>query len=107
MNDDRRLTDQVLWAVTVASGRAPRWTTCLSQALTVQAMLARRGLSSRLHVGVVRGDHGELEGHAWVEREGRIVIGGSAAEVARFSPLATFDVDAVSGSPLLAVQERR
>lgn len=92
-NDDRGLTDQIIWAVTAASRRAPRWmTTCLSRALTVQAMLAHRGYPSRLHVGVTRDPQGKLEGHAWLERQGRILIGGSVAEVTRFSPLAAFEV---------------
>jgi len=89
---DRRLADQVVWAVTAVSQRAPRWTTCLTRALTVQAMLARRGYPSRLHVGVMRGMHGALEGHAWVEREGRVLIGGSTTDLTRFARLAAFDV---------------
>ena len=92
---DAWLAEDVIWAVTAISRRAPGWTTCLTQALTVQAMLARRGLASRLHVGVVRGAQGQLEGHAWVERDGRILIGGSAPEVRRFVPLVAFDVEAV------------
>lgn len=92
---NRQLYDDVAWAVTAASQRFPSWaTTCLTSALTVQAMLARLGYPSRLHIGVMRGAHGELAAHAWVEHEGRIVIGGSAADLRRFSPLAAFDVEA-------------
>jgi hypothetical protein len=91
---NRQLYDEVVWAVTAASQRLPRWaTTCLSSALTVQAMLARLGYPSRLHVGVMRGARGQLAAHAWVEHEGRIVIGGSAADLRRFSPLTAFDVE--------------
>ena len=93
-NGDRRLADQVVWAVTAVSQRAPCWaSTCLSRALTLQAMLAHRGLLSRLHVGVMRDLQGKLEAHAWVEREGRILIGGTPADIDRFSPLAAFDVE--------------
>jgi hypothetical protein len=60
--------------------------------LTVQALLARGGYPSRLHVGVIRGQQGEVEGHAWVECEGRILIGGTASEIGQFTPLAAFDV---------------
>jgi len=90
---DRVVADQVVWAVTVAGRYVPGPTTCLSRALTVQGMLARLGYPSRLHVGVVRGKHGEVEGHAWVECEGRILIGGTASEIGNFSPLAVFDVE--------------
>jgi transglutaminase superfamily protein len=87
---DRALADQVVWAVTAASRRMPRLTTCLSRALTVHAMLARGGYPSRLQIGVVRGSQGELEGHAWVESDGRILIGGTEAEVRHFTALAGF-----------------
>jgi hypothetical protein len=103
---DARLADDVIWAVTAISRRTPGWTTCLTQALTVQAMLARRGLASRLHVGVVRGAQGQLEGHAWVERDGRILIGGSAPEVRRFVPLVAFDVEA-GRRPAIGLQAER
>ena len=93
-NSDRSLADQIVWAVTATSGRVPGWTTCLSRALAVHAMLARRGCPSSLHVGVVHGKCGALEGHAWVEREGRILIGGATSEIAHFARLAAFDVEA-------------
>jgi hypothetical protein len=86
--------DAVAWAVTAVSRRVPGPTTCLSRALTAQAMLARYGCPSRLQVGVTRGQHGEVEGHAWVECEGRILIGGTSAEIAQFTRLAAFDVEA-------------
>jgi hypothetical protein len=93
--DDQRRADQVVWAVTTVNDRLPRWaTTCLSSALAMQALLARRGLLSRVHVGVRRGPLGELAAHAWVERDGRILIGGSAADLAEFSPLTVFEVAA-------------
>jgi hypothetical protein len=87
--------ERVVWAVAAASRRAPGWTTCLTQALTVQAMLARRGYPSRLHIGVTRSSQGELDGHAWVEYEGDILIGGSVPELARFVPLAAFDIETI------------
>jgi hypothetical protein len=88
-----RLAEQVIWAVTAASRRVPGRTTCLSRALTVQAMLARSGYPSRLQVGVVRGKQGQVEGHAWVEYEGRVLIGGTPSEIEAFTPLAAFDVE--------------
>lgn len=103
-NVDRRLPDQVVWAVTVLCQLAPQRATCLIQALTAQAMLARRGYPSRLQIGVMRGSQGGLDGHAWVEHEGRILIGGSAPELARFAPLTAFDSDAMR--PLAAQGDR-
>jgi hypothetical protein len=91
---DRVVLDQVTWAVTAAGRYVPGPTTCLSLALTVQGMLARLGYPSRLHVGVIRGKQGEVEGHAWVECEGRILIGGTPSEIGQFTPLAVFDIQA-------------
>ncbi|MBX6771142.1 MAG: lasso peptide biosynthesis B2 protein [Chloroflexi bacterium] len=65
-------------------GNAP----CLVQALTVHALLRRHGQPSSLHIGVRKGERGRLEAHAWVECEGSILIGGPAALVTRFQPLA-------------------
>jgi len=89
------IADQVVWAVNALFPTTPRRATCLVRALAVQAMLARRGYPSRLRIGVMRGSPGGLDGHAWVEHEGRILIGGSAPELARFAPITAFDSDAV------------
>ena len=50
-----------------------------------------------LHIGVVRGGEGELEGHAWVESDGRVLIGGTASEIGQFTRLAAFGVETVFG----------
>jgi hypothetical protein len=44
---------------------------------------------------VARGDRGEVQAHAWVETEGKVVIGGSAVELARYTPLLALDVKTV------------
>ena len=77
--------DGIVWAVTVASRYVPA-ATCLTQALAVQVLLARRGHLARLCIGVARTETGRLRAHAWVECAGRVVIGGAEAPV-RFTPL--------------------
>lgn len=64
---------------------------CLAQALTTQLLLRREGWPARVHVGVVRGDRGEVQAHAWVESEGKVVIGGSVSELAHFTPILVLD----------------
>jgi hypothetical protein len=49
--------------------------TCLTQALAVTVLLSRRGQPASLQIGVSKGERGRLEAHAWVEIQGRIVIG--------------------------------
>jgi hypothetical protein len=67
---------KVAWAVRVMAHRLPGKMTCLVQALVAHTMLRRRGYRSDLRIGVAgREPSGEIKAHAWVEHEGRIVIG--------------------------------
>jgi hypothetical protein len=69
--------------------------------LTAQALLARAGHGSRLEVGVSRGSAGVVEAHAWVECDGRIVIGGTAQEISQFTRLVSLDVETALGLPAI------
>ena len=71
----------VAWAVEHAGARMDALS--LPRALAVHAMLRRRGIASRLCLGVARND-GELAASAWVESGDR-VIGGDARGVTRFA----------------------
>lgn len=73
---DPSLADRVARAVTRA-GRVVPGATCLTQALATQVLLERHGLPTRLHIGVVRAGGQAVRGHAWVETQGVIVIGGA------------------------------
>lgn len=59
--------------------------TCLTNALAAQALLGRYGYPATLRIGASRQDGG-LIAHAWVERNGDVVIGGPASVVAQYSP---------------------
>jgi hypothetical protein len=72
--------------VETASRRTPGLKTCLAQALAAQVLLTRRGYPALLRIGVAKGERQQLQAHAWVESEGKIVIGGS--ELERYTPLA-------------------
>ena len=77
--------DRVVWAVVVASRYVPM-STCLTQALAAQVLLARRGFPAHLHIGVAKkGAEARFEAHAWVESQGKVVIGGS--EPGRYTQL--------------------
>lgn len=66
---------RIVWAVNAAARRTPA-TTCLSAALALQRVLAAHGHESELHIGVSR-TAGDFAAHAWVEHEGRVLIGES------------------------------
>ena len=59
--------------------------TCLTNALVAEALLARYGYPATLRIGASRQDGG-FAAHAWVERNGEVVIGGPASVVAQYSP---------------------
>jgi hypothetical protein len=83
--------DRIAWAVTVASQYIPLGT-CLIQALAAKALLERRGHTASLYIGVARGEAGQLEAHAWVETQGRIVVGDTDVR-ARLTPFPPLDGD--------------
>ena len=76
---------RIAWAVAVVSRYIPG-ARCLAQALATQVLLGRRGCRSKLCIGVARNQQGQLSAHAWVESQGRIVIGG-LGDMSRYTPL--------------------
>lgn len=53
---------------------------CLTQALTARLLLARRGARpTTLQIGVARGADEAFGAHAWLERDGTVLIGGATA----------------------------
>lgn len=69
--------ERVPWAVAVAAAYVPG-ATCLVQALAGQILLARCGEVSRLHIGVAHEERAGVRAHAWLDHDGRVVIGNSS-----------------------------
>ena len=68
------------WAAQAVGRRLLPEGPCLTQALVLQYLLLRRGDdSTELHIGVTKSDEEGLQAHAWVERDGRVLIGGTDA----------------------------
>jgi hypothetical protein len=70
--------DWVAWAVAKAGAHRRIDAVCLPRALAAHAMLRRRGIPSRLCLGVAR-DGGDLRAHAWIEVGDRTIVGGEEA----------------------------
>ncbi len=81
--------DTIAWAVETASRRTPGAKSCLAQALAAQVLLIRLGHPSQLHIGVAKGERGQFKAHAWVESEGKVLVGGSEFE--DFTPLTVLE----------------
>ncbi len=77
--------ESVIWAVEAVGRHLPAIGTCLTQALAAHVLLARRGFPSNLRIGVARTANGTFEAHAWLERDGTILIGGRASR--RYTPM--------------------
>ena len=60
--------------VTAAACYIPR-ASCLTQALVTDAILRRYGYSPELKIGVGRGQSNRFQAHAWIELDGKVVIG--------------------------------
>ena len=78
--------DRVLWAVRKVGSRLLGDRRCLTEAMVTQLLLSRRRLRADIQIGVAFGVDGKLEAHAWIEHQGRVLIGGSSG-LERYSRL--------------------
>lgn len=80
-------TGWVLWAIDTAAAKIRKETLCLPRALATHAMLRRRGITSRVCLGVAR-EQDTLAAHAWVEvGEDRVAVSpgpGAFTRLAQF-----------------------
>ncbi len=81
---------RVVWAVEVVSRYTPGGVKCLARALATQVLLGRRGHLTQLRIGVAKNEEGKLEAHAWVESQGKVVI-GRLRDLSRFTPLPSLE----------------
>lgn len=70
---------RVIWAIEAVSRRIPR-ASCLTQALSAKLLLRCFGQHARLCLGVARTATGSFRAHAWLERDGRPVLGGAGIQ---------------------------
>lgn len=77
----------VAWSIGSMSAKPWVNASCLSSALAAHAMLRRRGIISRLCLGVAR-DGCTVAAHAWIEVGQDVIVG--AAEAGRFTRIAQF-----------------
>lgn len=66
--------------VRIAATRSLWRATCLRQALVLWWLLAQRGIATQIRLGVVKDAGQALESHAWVERNGVVLIGGETSQ---------------------------
>jgi len=81
--------DRMAWSVRRTANLVPM-ATCLTRAQALQIMLARRGLPADLVLGVARSASKDFLAHAWIEKDGQILIGGSEHKISTYSKLKTY-----------------
>ena len=77
--------DELVWCIEAAARYVPA-ATCLARSMAAQVFLRRHGYDTTLRIGVARDRRGTLEAHAWVESDGRVVV-GKVEDFQRYAPL--------------------
>jgi len=68
-------SEKISWAVETAGRIVPTGKNCLVRAIAGREMLARRGVSSRIRLGIAKNSPDILSGHAWLECGDKIITG--------------------------------
>ena len=70
--EQKKVIDEAVWSVDVASRHPFRWVKCLQRSLAVLWWLESRGVDADLQIGV-RKERNDLRAHAWVEHHGVVL----------------------------------
>jgi hypothetical protein len=78
----------VAWALLAVTRRFSG--TCLANAVAAQTLLMKYGYPCTMRVGAALKE-GHFAAHAWVERDGEIVVGGPRSVIADYAPFPDWD----------------
>jgi hypothetical protein len=79
---------RVAWAIETAAQHTPWESACLAQAITGKYLLKRRGLETRLFLGMKKDQSGKFLAHAWLKAGSELLIGAHGHET--FTVLSVF-----------------
>jgi hypothetical protein len=68
-------SEKISWAVETAGRIVPTGQNCLVRAIAGREMLACRGVSSQIRLGIAKNSPDILKGHAWLECGDKIITG--------------------------------
>ncbi len=71
---------RIAWAVTIASRYVPRADVCLPRALATYYLLRRNGYDGHFRLGVACDEQDGFKAHAWVECDGKPIVGDGNLE---------------------------
>jgi hypothetical protein len=74
-----RTPERIAWEVSQASRIVPS-ATCLVQALAAEWLIRRTGAPVELRIGVANDRERGFHAHAWLESEGRVILGANGKD---------------------------
>lgn len=77
---------KIIWGIRVVNRYLPRLNNCLANALAAKILLKSLGYDVDLLIGVKLVSRGSIQAHAWLESEGRVVLGG-LSDLGHYKPL--------------------
>lgn len=84
--DDSVSIDKLVWAVNRSTHYMPGNAKCLARALTTEILMNQYGYDPKLCIGVAKEPEGELKAHAWIESQGKVIM-GQLKELSMFKAL--------------------
>ena len=81
----------ILWAINRTGENLFGDNACLPLALAGQIQLNLHGFPAHTRLGVQKTLNGEIKAHAWVECNGKVVIGGPEQEIEQYTILSEIE----------------
>ena len=82
--------DATVRAIALSVERSARYSVgnpmCLAKALTTAVLMSIYGFPYQINIGVAKDESNNLEAHAWVESEGRVIV-GYLPDLSRYVPM--------------------
>src|SRR3990167_5618297 len=67
--------EDIRWSIDAASNHIPFTKSCLVKALVGQILLKENGYNPNLCIGVSKDNENQLDAHAWIDINGKTIIG--------------------------------
>lgn len=84
------IPDATVRAIALSVERSARYSMgnpmCLAKALTTVVLMSIYGFPYQINIGVAKDESNNLEAHAWVESDGKIVV-GYLPDLSRYVPM--------------------
>lgn len=79
--------ENIINVIDRASRRFLGANSCFPQALTGKVLLERHGYPVQVRLGVKQAEKSKLIAHAWLEKDGEVIIGGPKSLIESYTPL--------------------